>query len=96
MGLLFQRYTFLFFLKATNEERCCSLIFIQSWLAFGINFCPIMQWKVVKSTFLLTAESMSGLIDGFFKKYQFKDAKDFNVMQRRKVQFKDAKDFNVM
>ena len=55
-----------------------------------------MQWKVVKSTFLLTAESMSGLIDGFFKKYQFKDAKDFNVMQRRKVQFKDAKDFNVM
>ena len=39
---------------------------------------------------------MSGLIDGFVKKYQFKDAKDFNVMQRGNVQFKDAKDFNVM
>ena len=46
MGLLFQRYKFLFFLKATNEERCCSLIFIQSWLAFGINFFLIVQWKV--------------------------------------------------
>ena len=51
-----------------------------------------MQWKVE----YFSAESMSGLIDGFFKKYRFKDAKDFNVMQRRKVQFKDAKDFNVM